>query len=88
MLKAGLIAGGLLFSGAVWASADCQVETRANWINEKVFKKQLEESGYKIKTFKIDGNCYELYGKDKDGKRVEIYFNPITGQPVKMIKKD
>ena len=34
----------------------------------------------RIKTFKVTKNdCYEIYGFDKDGKRVEIYFNPETG---------
>jgi hypothetical protein len=28
------------------------------------------------------GNCYEIYGQDKQGKRIEIYFNPITGDVV------
>lgn len=41
-------------------------------------------SGYKIKKFKVtSGNCYEVYGWDKDGKKVEIYYNPITGEKVK-----
>jgi Peptidase propeptide and YPEB domain len=39
----------------------------------------LEEKGYQIKTFKVSkGECYEIYGFDKDGKKVEIYFDPAT----------
>ena len=30
--------------------------------------------GYKIKKFKVDGNCYEIYGHNKEGKKVEIYL--------------
>ena len=30
-----------------------------------------------------EGNCYEIYGFDKDGKKVEIYFDPVSGKPVK-----
>jgi hypothetical protein len=36
---------------------------------------ELEAQGYKIAKFKIDGNCYEIYGTNKDGKKVEIYFD-------------
>ena len=36
---------------------------------------KLEAQGYKITKFKIDGNCYEIYGTSKDGTKVEIYFD-------------
>ena len=30
-------------------------------------------------TFKVSkGECYEIYGFDKAGKKVEIYFDPVT----------
>ena len=40
--------------------------------------------GYKdIRTFKVtDGNCYEIYGYNKDGKKAEVYFNPVTAEIV------
>lgn len=28
------------------------------------------------------GRCYEIYGTDKAGKKVEIYFDPVSGKPV------
>ena len=31
--------------------------------------------GYKVKTFKTTGNCYEIYGYDKAGKKAEVYFD-------------
>ncbi len=46
-------------------------------------KKRLESQGYTIKKFKVDGNCYEIYGKNKEGKKVEIYFDTKTGDIVK-----
>ena len=46
---------------------------------EAAFKKDVEAQGYQIKTFKVTkGNCYEIYGHDKAGKKVEIYFDPVT----------
>lgn len=45
----------------------------------------LKEQGYPIDTFKITpGNCYEIYGfdKDKHKHKAEIYHAPVTGQPV------
>jgi hypothetical protein len=44
---------------------------------------KLEADGYKIKVFKVSGNCYEIYGWNKEGKKVEIYFDTKTLAPVK-----
>jgi len=46
-------------------------------------KSKIEKEGYRIKTFKVSGNCYEIYGFDKEGRKVEIYFNPVDGAVVK-----
>ena len=51
-------------------------------MKEADFKAMAEKEGYTIKKFKTPGNCYEIYGM-KDGKEVEVYFNPVDGQPVK-----
>ncbi|WP_298619122.1 PepSY domain-containing protein [uncultured Zoogloea sp.] len=49
------------------------------WMKVPDFKARLEAEGYRIKTFKITpGNCYEIYGFNKAGKKVEIYFDPQT----------
>ena len=41
-----------------------------------------KKQGYEIRKFKEPGTCYEIYGK-KDGKDVEVYFNPVDGSVVK-----
>lgn len=68
-----------VFSSAVLAGPSCDVP-KEKWMKEADFKAKVEAEGYKIKTFKVTkDNCYEIYGFDKDGKKVEIYFNPETG---------
>jgi hypothetical protein len=47
------------------------------------FQKKIEAEGYKIRKFKQPGSCYEIYGTDKNGRDVEIYFNPVDGSIVK-----
>jgi len=65
------------------AKVDCTTENKDKWKNQEAFKKELETT-YKIKVFKVtEGNCYEIYGWNKEGKKVEIYFNPVTGEKVK-----
>ena len=52
---------------------------QTQWMKEGDFKSKLEQQGYQIKTFKVSkGQCYEIYGFDKAGKKVEIYFDPAT----------
>jgi len=60
------------------AGADCPVYPKSEWASEDTLKQALNEEGYTIKKFKVDGNCYEIYGRNKQGKRVEIYFDTKT----------
>jgi hypothetical protein len=49
-------------------------------MSEEAMKAKVAELGYeRIRTFKISGDCYEIYGYTKDGKKAEVYFDPVTG---------
>ncbi|MDQ5910351.1 MAG: hypothetical protein QG599_2447 [Pseudomonadota bacterium] len=63
---------------SVLAGPTCNVP-KEKWMKEADFKAKVEAQGYQIKTFKVSkGQCYEIYGFDKAGKKVEIYFDPAT----------
>jgi len=64
------------------ASPNCTNEPKSKWMSEDAMKAKIDALGYKVKTFEITGNCYEIYGTDKDGKRAEVYFNPVSGDVV------
>ena len=69
----------ILASSFAVAGPSCKVP-QEQWMKEGDFKAMMEKQGYQIKTFKVSkGKCYEIYGHDKDGKKVEIYFDPATG---------
>lgn len=57
----------------------CTDQPREKWMKAEEMQKKAVEMGYKIKKFKTLEHCYEIYGHDKDGKKVEIYFNPVDG---------
>ena len=65
------------------ASPSCTKEPKTKWMPEASMKTKIDEQGYKVRTFQVTGSCYEIYGKDKDGKRAEVYFNPVSGDIVK-----
>lgn len=73
----------LTLSLGAYAKKNCTDEPKDKWMSEADFKKKVEAEGYTIKKFKQPGTCYEIYGTDKEGKKVEIYFNPVDGSIVK-----
>ena len=73
-----ILIAALLTATAATAGPTCKAP-KEKWMKEADFKAKLEGEGYKIKTFKVTkGQCYEIYGQDKAGKKVEIYFDPAT----------
>ena len=70
-------------SASALAKADCKAYPKAEWMKEADAKAKIEAQGYTISKFKVDGNCYEIYGKNKEGKKVEIYFDAKTLETVK-----
>jgi hypothetical protein len=66
------------------AAPKCTAEPKDKWMSEQAMQGKVTELGYeRIKTFKVSGNCYEIYGYTKDGKKAEVYFNPVSGDVVK-----
>ncbi|MDR6859525.1 PepSY domain-containing protein [Variovorax guangxiensis] len=66
-----------------FAKANCKAYPKAEWMKEADAKAKIEAQGYTIAKFKVDGNCYEIYGRNKAGKKVEIYYDAKTLEPVK-----
>jgi hypothetical protein len=73
----------LLACGGAFAAANCPKYPKSEWMKPDEAKAKLEAQGYKIRKFKVDGNCYEIYGHNKEGKKVEIYFDAKTLDVVK-----
>ncbi len=84
----------LLASPALYAGANCPKAPEEQWLHVlDMQKKIVNEYGFAIKKFQKAGNCYEIYGwgKSDDGKRfekIEVYFNPVTGEIVKKEVED
>jgi len=68
----------LLVSGTAFAAANCPKYPKNEWMPEAEAKKKIEGMGYKIDKFKVSGNCYEIYGFNKEGKKAEVYFDAKT----------
>ena len=52
-------------------TTQCTTAPEAEWQNQDAFQAQLLAQGYKINEFKVTGgNCYEIYGFDKEENKV------------------
>ncbi len=70
------------------ASADCAEYPKEEWMSVlDLQKKIVNEYGFAISRFKVDDECYEIYGweagEDGEMKKIEVYFDAKTGAIVK-----
>lgn len=81
LLSITLFATCVAFSGGAMASPKCTSEPQEKWLSEEVMKDKIAAMGYKdIKIFKKTmSGCYEIYGRTAEGKKAEVYFNPVDG---------
>lgn len=83
MLRPLLIALALSTAANAQAAANCPAHPKSSWMSMDSLRERLKAEGYQIKILKVDGQCYEMYGRDAAGKKVEIYFDTVTGLPFK-----
>jgi len=94
-LKLLLISGFLVLTQQAQAGADCPEVPRDQWLSEQAMQQKIvNDYKFSISKFKIDDNCYEIYGYSYDAdnpthrRKVEVYFNPVDGSIVKQEFKD
>lgn len=82
----------LAVSGAATAGPSCTTEPQTKWLTEAQMTKIFQDLGYTDDVKKLHvskGKCWEIYGHEKkSGKKVEIYFHPITGAIAEINTKD
>lgn len=70
------------------SEVQCTTAAKETWQSEQSFQDALIAKGFVIDKFKVTpGNCYEIYGKNPQQEKVEIYFNPVNAAVVKEEKK-
>jgi hypothetical protein len=71
-----------LVAAPAFAGPTCTTEAESKWIPEAEMTQRFTTLGYKDDVKKLHvskGKCWEIYGHDKQGRKVEVYFHPITG---------
>lgn len=49
-----------------------------SWKSLGSLETKLKKDGWEVRKSKVDGGCYEVYGTDPQGRRVEAYFHPVS----------
>jgi len=78
----------VLAAPAALAGPRCTDAPRSEWLPAKTMRDRITSAGYAIDEFKVSGSCYEIYGKDRTGRKVEIYYDPTDGRVVKQRDQD
>ena len=81
--KIALAIATFLVSVSVFASTECTKEPAGKWLPESQVKTLVEKAGFTVQRIKRDNSCYEVKGKRKDGRNVELYVNPVDASIVK-----
>lgn len=76
LLPAAIVIG-LTVSGAALARDDCR-RPMAEWQSREAVTARAAELGLATERLRIDDGCYEVRGRDADGNRVEVTFEPAT----------
>jgi hypothetical protein len=71
-----------------FGAADCPEYPRDEWMSVLDMQKMIvNEYGFEISRFKIDDECYEIYGWETneagERQKIEVYFDAKTGAIVK-----
>ncbi len=69
-----------LAAGSAWAhgGVTCPAHPKAEWRPHTELHEKLVKEGWTIRRMERSATCYEVYGKDPQGKRVEAFFDPKT----------
>ena len=60
----------------------CKDSPQSEWKPQTELQKKLVSEGWKVRQVKTWNNCYEVYGFDAAGERVEAFYDPKSFERV------
>lgn len=85
-LKNALIAAAFVLAlpgGPALADDDCFVPM-ADWQPRSAVAERAKQNGWRVRRIKIDDGCYEIHGRDENGRRIEVKLHPATLDVIEM----
>ena len=84
---AALIALGAVDMARAQHAERCEPIPKEQWRSKAELERKLTDMGWKIHRVKIENGCYEVYGFDERGGKVEVFFYPKTLERVTAARK-
>ena len=66
-----------LITAPAFAGDDCVVPM-TDWQPREAVTKVAAENGWDLRRIRIDDGCYEVIGRDAEGRAIEVKLNPAT----------
>ena len=73
--------------GAAMADDDCVVPM-ADWQPRDAVLRMAADKGWSVRRIKIDDGCYEIDGRDAEGRGIEVTVSPGDLQVIEIEYKD
>ena len=73
-----------LAAGSAFAqhAEKCDPIPKEEWKPQAELERKLKNEGWTISRVKIENGCYEVYGKNATGRKMETFFHPKTFEVV------
>lgn len=78
----------VLPAGAALADDDDCFVPMADWQPRETVAQMAAGKGWTVRRIKIDDGCYEIDGRDKGGRRIEVTIHPQTLQVIEFEYED
>lgn len=62
----------------------CVEHPRADWMTEDKLAEMATTLGYDVRKVEEEDGCWEVKGFDEQGNRVEVYFDPVSAEVIKI----
>ena len=72
-----------LAAGSAMAADDCEVPPEA-WQPRSAVSALAQRNGWQVDRLKIDDGCYEVVGRDAEGRRIKAKIHPASLQVIKV----
>ena len=76
-----------LLAAPALADDDCDAPVE-RWQSRDAVRQMAAQRGWQVQRLKIDDGCYEIRGKDADGREFKAKLDPETLEVVKMKRGD
>lgn len=68
------------FASPALADGDvtCKAGPQTGWQKISKLKKKVWLEEWKLLKMQVEGDCYEVYARTKQGQSIEAFFHPVT----------